>query len=371
MSHPMLSVVIPLYNKGREISRAIHSVLDQTFADFELVVVDDGSTDASVDEVKAFEDARIRLVHRKHVNSGGGHAARNRGIAEARAEMVAFLDADDEWKPEYLETVLSLVQRYPGCGAYATAYEIVSEMDQPRLVRLDSIPATPWEGIIPNYFRSAPGYPVWTSAVAIPRRVFEVVGGFPEGVPRGGDLDMWCRIALKYLIAFSSRPLAVWHLEADNRTPRRHPVPHHSEYCLIKTINNALSRGAVPPWTTAGDLVEYRNSKLLEIASINLEGGDLNSAQEHLRMAAPTRRFRLPRLRALARTYRYLSSHYAAQSRFTDALEAAMRGLLLDVRLASRSGLRRSFELLVHTISSQVRAILGIRSKRGARRTSA
>ena len=88
---PAVSVVVPLYNKERHVARAIQSVLDQAFDDFELIVVNDGSTDGSVEVVKTFKDPRIRLVHREHVNSGGGHAARNLGIAESRACLIAFL----------------------------------------------------------------------------------------------------------------------------------------------------------------------------------------------------------------------------------------------------------------------------------------
>ena len=94
----MISVVIPLYNKEEQIADTLQSIFAQTFQDFEIVIVDDGSTDNSVEEVEKFDDSRIRLIHQ---TNAGVSAARNRGIEEARGELIAFLDADDEWKPEY------------------------------------------------------------------------------------------------------------------------------------------------------------------------------------------------------------------------------------------------------------------------------
>ena len=95
----MISVIIPLYNKEDYISRAIDSVLRQTFKDFELIIVNDGSTDQGPGIARNFHDRRIRVIDQQ--NSGEG-AARNRGVAEARAELVAFLDADDEWESSFL-----------------------------------------------------------------------------------------------------------------------------------------------------------------------------------------------------------------------------------------------------------------------------
>ena len=115
----MISVVIPLYNKEKSIAHTLKCVLNQTYRDFEVVVVDDGSKDNSAAVVEQFEDKRIRLVRQKN---GGVSAARNRGIAEARGEYVAFLDADDVWKQNHLESITNLIHQFPKSKAWATCY---------------------------------------------------------------------------------------------------------------------------------------------------------------------------------------------------------------------------------------------------------
>ncbi len=113
------SVIIPLYNKAGTIARAIQSVLHQTVQAFEIVVVNDGSEDGGPAIVQDFNDPRIRLLNQAN---RGVSAARNLGIRESRFELIAFLDADDEWLPTYLEHVRKLVDLFPACGFYATRY---------------------------------------------------------------------------------------------------------------------------------------------------------------------------------------------------------------------------------------------------------
>lgn len=148
-----VSVVIPFYNKGPYIVRALTSVLAQTLQDFEVIVVDDGSTDGGAGRVMGFGDPRNRLIRQEN---RGVSAARYRGIEAARAELVAFLDADDEWMPRHLEALLRLREKCPQAGAYGTAY-LLKESDS--TVRAPSYsaatPPEPWEGLLSNYFRNA------------------------------------------------------------------------------------------------------------------------------------------------------------------------------------------------------------------------
>ncbi|MBN2466215.1 glycosyltransferase family 2 protein [candidate division WOR-3 bacterium] len=285
---PAVSVVVPLYNKERHVARAIQSVLNQVFGDFELIVVDDGSTDGSVEVVKTFDEPRIRLVHREHVNSAGGHAARNLGITTARADFIAFLDADDEWLPGHLATLTRLSGKYPQCGAYASGYAVVGPDGRRWVHASDGIPASPWEGVIPSYFRSAPTHPVWTSATAVPKRVFDAVGLFPVGVSQGGDLDMWCRIALAYPICFCTRLGAVYHKDADNRVCLlNRPL---CEYGHVRVIRDALRAGSVPP-DQQREALEFIAFSQLEIAGRNISAGHHRRARQLLLSCRGTRKY--------------------------------------------------------------------------------
>ena len=284
---PTFSVVIPLYNKERCIARAIQSVLNQTYSDLELMIVDDGSTDGGAEVVESFTDPRVRLVSQENA---GVSAARNRGIAEARADMIAFLDADDEWLPGFLETILRLAERFPESGAFAMAYEVVDARLRHRTPRFRGIPRPPWEGVIPNYFR---GSPVWSSAVVIPRRVFDAVGFFSVGRARGEDLDMWCRIALKFPIAYSTQVGAIYRQDADNRLSRLSLASSYHylsmETGLFKTIEDAVKTGGLPPGVTGNDLIEYRNTVLRVLAIDHALAGLGVEARQCLQKLVPVR----------------------------------------------------------------------------------
>lgn len=209
-----ISVIIPLYNKSRHIRRSINSVLAQTVPPHEIIIVDDGSTDGGGNIVRAFADSRIRLIRQ---SNSGECAARNRGIREASGELIAFLDADDEWLPGFLGIVMRLRDQYPHAGAYATAYRCARDARSWRPVfRNCKVPAG--GGLLADYFLAGIGpAPVTSSSVMIPRRIFEALGGFPAGIRTGGDSHMWARIALQYRIAYSGDEGAVYHLSADNR----------------------------------------------------------------------------------------------------------------------------------------------------------
>jgi len=224
-----ISVIIPLYNKEREIGATLRSVLAQTLQPTEIVVVDDGSTDRSADIVREIAAANppVRLVPQANA---GECAARNRAIAETTGEYIALLDADDEWRPGFLQEIAALIEEFPDCGLYCTAFDIVSHEGE--------FPAVcPSErGIVENFFRdSAHRYIAIPSASCIPRRVFDDVGGFPDGMKMGGDLYMWIKIARRYRVCFSPARLCRYSRVASNRssaiyTPERTPYSFEQLY---------------------------------------------------------------------------------------------------------------------------------------------
>jgi len=208
-----ISIVMPLYNNAKEVKRALHSVIAQTVCEFEVLVVNDGSTDGGDAVVRTMTDTRIRVIDQRNK---GVSAARNRGVAEAKGELVAFLDADDEWRPDFLETIVRLNNNFPQCSLFATHYSYMETDGTLRAPILRRIPPGAWEGVLENYFATAAHSdpPVWSSALAVKRSALLAIGGFPEGISIGEDLLTWARLAVKVEIAYSKKQCAVFWLRA-------------------------------------------------------------------------------------------------------------------------------------------------------------
>ncbi len=220
------SVIIPVLNKGPHVLRALRSVLAQTVNDFEVIVVDGGSSDGGPDLVARLSDPRIRLI--RQGGKGPGNA-RNEGVFQATSGFIAFLDADDEWLPDHLEVLLDLERNFPAAGLYATVYVRVKDgkSTPPNLV---GIPPAPWEGYIGNHFRSAVlgDSPLWTSAIGMRKEIFLGEGGFDESAMIGEDTDLWNRVAIASPVSFSWRGGASYHKDSVNRLSGR-PVPERSK----------------------------------------------------------------------------------------------------------------------------------------------
>lgn len=241
------------------------------------MVVNDGSTDKSADIVKNFSDTIIRLINQKNA---GVSVARNRGINEAKSELIAFLDADDEWMPDYLEAILRLREKYPCAGLYATSIktEFIDNVLMDKDEELRKL--IPDEGLIFNYFKVnlkdvSHKDIFYTSSVTVPKKIFSEVGGFQTGFWWGEDIDMWGRIALKYPFAYSSQACAIYYQNVVNSAAyRRKPVKGHP---LLETGKEALKLGRVPP-EIIKDLEEYMKFVEMCTAKHNVEAGDKNLA---------------------------------------------------------------------------------------------
>lgn len=222
----MISVVIPLYNKGPLIGRTIKTVLNQSYQDFEIVVVNDGSTDDSIAEVEKFQDLRIRIINQ---HNSGVSVARNRGIQESKGEYIALLDGDDEWKPDYLKTQYELTQKYSECDVFAVNYEL-HDVNSGKVTNtiINKLPFKDIDGILHNYFEvaSCSHPPICSISIMARKGVFESIGGFPLGIKSGEDLLTWARLACHYKIAYCKTPLAVFNIEGydTKEKPKRIPA---------------------------------------------------------------------------------------------------------------------------------------------------
>ena len=207
MTHsPHFSIIMPLYNKAPYVRKAVESVVGQTYADWGLIVVDNGSTDGSGEIVAKLTDSRIRIV-RLEDNIGPG-GARNRGVAESAASWICFLDADDWWEPTFLEEMAGLIERHPDAGIYGTGYYIVKNRKK-RLAPI-GVDEDFNEGEI-NYckvYAKTLCMPLTSISVAIPRGIFDECGGFKTHLRLGEDFDLWIRIALKHKVVLLNKPLS-------------------------------------------------------------------------------------------------------------------------------------------------------------------
>jgi cellulose synthase/poly-beta-1,6-N-acetylglucosamine synthase-like glycosyltransferase len=204
----MFSVVIPLYNKERYIRKALLSVFGQTFTAYEVIIINDGSTDGSkeiVAELSSLSHKPIRIIDQKNQ---GVSAARNTGVIYSNFEHIAFLDADDWWEPEFLHEMKKLIHDFPEAGIYGSSFRIVKETG----VKLPEIGVQKGfqRGYI-NYFKTylnTFNTPFNCSFVVVQKTAFNKVDGFNTHLRYGEDLDLWVRLALNFKMAYINYPLA-------------------------------------------------------------------------------------------------------------------------------------------------------------------
>jgi glycosyltransferase involved in cell wall biosynthesis len=209
MRHPLISIIMPTFNRLTWLRVAIRSVLDQTLEDWELIVADDGSDDPTREYLKALaidERPRIRVLLLSH--SGNPPAARNIALGEARGEYVAFLDSDDLWLPRKLERQIASLGEHPGREWSYTRSVLVDGACRPLEVgRGLRYPARRDGWIAESLLRGEAA--VTQSSVLARREVIEQVGGYPEDLPICGDYELYLRLALRSEIDFVDEPLAL------------------------------------------------------------------------------------------------------------------------------------------------------------------
>lgn len=226
----LFSVIMPLYNKAPYVYKAVESVVSQTYKDWELIVVDNGSTDGSGDIVASIPDSRIRTI-RLEDNIGPG-GARNHGVEKSTAPWICFLDADDWWQPTFLEEMAGLIERHPDAGIYGTGYWIVKN-GRKRLAPI-GVDKDFNEGEI-NYCRvyaKTLCMPLTSITVAIPRAVFKESNGFKPYLRLGEDFDLWIRIVLEHKVVFLNKSLSNYNQDVDVTYRGTHHLRDPKEHML-------------------------------------------------------------------------------------------------------------------------------------------
>lgn len=280
------SVVIPLYNKAPHIKRTIDSVLAQTYQNFEIIVVNDGSTDNGPDIVSSYSEAKIILINQENQ---GVSVARNNGIKSSRFDFIAFLDADDEWMPDYLEKINYMIQEFPGCGAYATAYKTIRPDGEVFLTSLERLSSQSSISFLSNLFEIFQyGSVFYSSSVVVSRLLLTEIGGFPTGVVLMEDIDCWLKISLRKPIAFCPERLVIYHQDATNRSNIHKNL---SEAPYVKTIKEAINSNLLDG-TLKESALEYVAISQINAAIANILEGNKKIAAQLLQESKYTKKYK-------------------------------------------------------------------------------
>ncbi|MCQ2334403.1 MAG: glycosyltransferase family 2 protein [Paludibacteraceae bacterium] len=242
---PKVSIIIPLYNKAQYVVHCLQSIASQSFVDWECIIINDGSTDASAEVVSEWlakeEDcSRFRLISQP--NSGVA-VARNNGVKAACGELVTFLDADDWWESAYLEQMVAFAEKTPDAGLWAANYIYY----KPGKTRVGVTNPAYIEGAYIDYplsYYRGTGMPVWTGATMMRRSVYEASGGFSEGIRLGEDFLLWSKIALRHPVAFLDKPLAYYNndIPSGQRATHNLHAPEHNMLWHLEEIECMIAQ---------------------------------------------------------------------------------------------------------------------------------
>lgn len=218
---PFFSVAIAVYNKEKYIVETVESVLAQNFDDFEVVIVDDGSTDNSVELIRNLNDKRIKIFSQENQ---GASAARNHAIEKCSGKYIALIDADDLWKPEHLPNIKELIQTFPEAQLFATHYEVMHtsyhKVEANYSVNIDGRTV-----LIEDYFAgSMVNSLIHTSSIAFTKKAFLDAGQFDTNLKSGEDTDLWIRLGLKNPVAFHTNISSTYRKYADNNLTSQYLV---------------------------------------------------------------------------------------------------------------------------------------------------
>lgn len=324
--NPRFSIIVPLYNKAPYVRKAIETIVAQTYKEWELIVVNDGSTDGSADVVRDFirandgmrkqneslalneplrsmsrtdvlndgiskqneplslNDGKMRLITQANA---GVAAARNNGVKASKGEYLCFLDADDWWEPTFLEEMDKLIKAYPDAGLYATNFVYY----KPGKTHVEHQCLRTGYINYPEVYYKTGSMPVWTGAACMPRKVFDEMGGFPEGIKLGEDFLLWAKTAVHYNVAFCEKPLAYYNndVPASLRATRNlHEPKRHMLFNLESLESEIRLNGengvndangddwkALLDWLRVNGLMAYWMDKTYhEVAAVELEKVD-------------------------------------------------------------------------------------------------
>jgi glycosyltransferase involved in cell wall biosynthesis len=225
----MISIIIPLYNKEANIKKTLKSVLAQNYSNFELIIVNDGSTDKSVEVINSsFNDSRIQIINQENK---GASVARNRGVEASKFNYISFIDADDEWEPDYLSKIIESIKLFPMAEMFCTAGILRSESGAVTYRAKKNL----FNAIkIIDFFKN-PYFYTNTSSVVVTKSIFLASGKFPENLKSNEDIACLHKLSLLTQVVYCGKPLSIYNRGIDGHLSS---VVHHSvPVNLISRIN--------------------------------------------------------------------------------------------------------------------------------------
>lgn len=244
MNTPFFSVIIPLYNKETYVAQCINSILQQTFTQYEIIVVNDCSTDNSFQIAKQLLGNQARYI--EHAKNQGLSTTRNTGIQNARAQYVTYLDADDTWQPQFLETIYRLIQNFPEAKLFGTNYyEVYNGKKRNPITGTEHLPEN-YEGYL-DYFKANVKQGFYThGSVCFNKAVFEKVGYYNTNYRAAQDLDFNIRANYYFKLAYSNTRLMNYVQDVQNQINRSpikiDTIPNYSQYKNWETENPDIKK---------------------------------------------------------------------------------------------------------------------------------
>lgn len=212
---PFISVIVPLYNKEKYVQNAVESILNQTFTDFELLIINDCSTDKSVSIVEHIISDKIRIIN--HEKNRGLAATRNTGIKNAKADYITFLDADDLWKPTFLEHIFTLIQEFEDAKIFATNYEEIWGTTIKKPLNGSEKLTLNFKGYLDFFALNLKQGIYCHGSVCFHKSVFEKIGLYNEEIQFSEDLDFNIRANYHFKLVYSNSPQMIYFMQTSNQ----------------------------------------------------------------------------------------------------------------------------------------------------------
>ena len=281
---PFFTVIIPLYNKEKYIENAIKSILNQTFTDFELLVINDSSTDKSIEIASEFLSEKVQLI--SHEKNSGLAATRNTGIKNANSNYITFLDADDLWKPTYLEKIFYLIQNFSEARIFATNYEEIWDKTVKKPHNELDESEKKFSGYI-NFFRTNIKQGLYNhGSVCLHKEVYENVGFYNENIQLSQDLDFNIRANYHYKLAYDNSVQMSYFMQTENQLTRssiiKKTIPNYDNYNNWAKNNSDLKKYLDFERYILGKRLKKNNDKRWKEMITSIDSTNLNWKQNLL-----------------------------------------------------------------------------------------